>query len=849
MRVMLPRSAMTVLAALLAMTGTARSAPLVVDFRYQPGDWRSMICMPADPVKTLVSKDGALWNVDHIKLTPLPAADARWVRQELLSPRVPVVLTHKRVGPLEIVEEAFASPIAADPARVRSPLVHRIGTTGVIRDWASPTASCEEAFRHAATAHKQPVHYRFPAEKGNVYTVVFGFCEGGDNKPGSRLLDIEIQAKHRCRLDLAGQFGRNVPVLIPLEARDEDGDGMIDLAIAPDNDCGRPDSLLNVLWVFKGKPSLDLQQLLRGRSDAAPLAHVACGDDALQQVRAPSVNVVLVHFHNRGAAAVETAPEFLLESSAPAKPGKQDIALGLWTATGSEAYAGVQVEHGKARLRFARKPLGPGQQRVVAVSLWREAKADEVPRTAAEALALRDRAAGYWNQLDLPYDCLQVPDQGIQNIIEASVRSICQNRDYKNGVPVYQVGPTCYRDLSCADGAFMCEAGVLLGRPKEAADTLDYFLSFQRANGRVWVYWDYWKENGLVLWCLLRYAELTGDRAWLKKRWRHVEGMVAFIEELRRRSKQRPAALNYGLIPDGYGDGGTDVCAEYSNVLWNLVGLRAAVAGAKLLGKTEQAAAWQREVDDMDGYFRTAARRDARKDKHGNLYLPNVMGSDSGIPPPRGQWAFVQSIYPGKLYHRDDPLMQGSLAMLEAVQVEGLPLDTGWVVGGVWPYFGHWLANAWLWAGQGQKSAPILYAVANHASPLMAWWEEQSLQGKGKVLGGDMPHNWGSAEFIRQVRYMLVLERGKELHLFEGLPAAWTRPGMVTRMKGVLTEFGPLCCVLQVSADGKQALLELGVPERIRPARVVLHMEGWSARSGTIDLPTAGRVRREIELK
>jgi hypothetical protein len=853
MKTILLRSAMILVAVLLAVTGRAGSAPPAVDFRYQPGDWRSMICMPADPVKTLVWKNGVLGNVDDIRLIPLPAAGTRWVHQELLSPRVPIVLTRKRAGPLEIVEEAFVSPIAADAARVRWPFLQRMGHKATVRDSASPTVPCEEAFRHAATGRKEIVHYRFPAEKDHVYTVVFGFCEGS-SKPGDRLLDIEIEAKHRRRLDLAGQFGRNVPVLIPLEARDENGDGMIDLAVAPDNDCRNPYSLLSVLWVFEGKPALDLEQLLRGRSNTAPLAHVVCGDNGGagngdRLLRSPSVNVALVRLHNTGDSAVETAPEFVVEGPHATKLDNGDLAIGPWTVTGSEPFAGVKVEHGKATLQFPREPLGPSRERVVAVSLWRLANAGETPRTAAEALALRDRAAKYWNQLDLPYDRLQVPDQGIQSIIEASLRSIYQNRDYKNGVPVYQVGPTCYRDISCADGAFLCELGMLLGRPKDAADTLDHLLSFQCANGRIWVYWDYWKESGLVLWSVVRYAELTGDAAWLESRWRRVEGMVAFIQELRRRSKQRPAALNYGLIPDGFGDGGTDVCAEYSNVLWDLVGLRAAVAGAKLLGKDEQAAAWQREVEDMEGYFRTAARRDARKDKHGNFYLPNVMGSDGRIPPPRGQWAFVQSIYPGKLYHRDDPLAQGGLAMLEAAQVEGLPLDAGWMNGGVWPYFSHWLGNAWLWTGQGQKSPPILYDIANHASPLLAWWEEQMPQGKGNQLGGDMPHNWGSAEFIRQVRYMLVLERGKELHLFEGLPAAWTRSGMVTRMNGMVTEFGPLSFVLAVSADGRRSLLELTVPQRIRPGRVVLHLDGWSARSGTIDLPTEGRVRRQIELK
>jgi hypothetical protein len=453
--------------------------PLSVDFRYKPVTWRSLICMPCDPVKTLVGKDGAMFNVDAIKLTPVPAANAQWIGQELAAPRVPIVRTHRRAGSLEILEEAFVSPVAADAARVRSPFAQRIGGRGIIRDWASPTMPAEPAFRHAATNRKEIVHYRFQAEKGQIYTVVCGFCEGANNKPGDRVLDIEIEAKNRRQLDLAKEFGRNVPVLIPFEARDEDGDGFVDLAIAPDNDCRDPNSLLNVLWVFKGQPSLNLDELRQGRSSIKPLAHVSCGDNPDRQLLSPSINVILVHLRNKGNAAVNTAPEFVMESPDEITPGSHEVFSGGWTARATEAYADVKVEKGKATLRFVPKMVAAGEERIVAVSLWRDAHFDRVPTSAEDAVALRSSAEKYWNQLDLPYDRIQVPDQGIQNIIEASLRGIDQNRDYKNGVPVYQVGPTGYRENSCADGSFFCEAGIFLGRAKDAADTLDYFLSFQ----------------------------------------------------------------------------------------------------------------------------------------------------------------------------------------------------------------------------------------------------------------------------------------------------------------------------------------------------------------------------------
>ncbi len=68
-----------------------------------------------------------------------------------------------------------------------------------------------------------------------------------------------------------------------------------------------------------------------------------------------------------------------------------------------------------------------------------------------------------------------------------------------------------------------------------------------------------------------------------------------------------------------------------------------------------------------------------------------------------------------------------------------------------------------------------------------------------------MPHNWASAEFIRLTVHLLALDRGDELHLLEGMPAKWLGPGMVTRLNGIATPFGPLYLTVQVQKDGKTA--------------------------------------------
>ena len=132
------------------------------------------------------------------------------------------------------------------------------------------------------------------------------------------------------------------------------------------------------------------------------------------------------------------------------------------------------------------------------------------------------------------------------------------------------------------------------------------------------------------------------------------------------------------------------------------------------------------------------------------------------------------------------------MAMLQSVEAQGLVLDTGWLKDGIWNYFASFYGHAWLWLGSGGKAAETLYAFGNHASPLLVWREEQMPVGQGEQVVGDMPHNWASAEFIRLVRHSLILERGGELHLFEAFPPAWAKPGAVTKVKDILTEFGPV---------------------------------------------------------
>ena len=384
------------------------------------------------------------------------------------------------------------------------------------------------------------------------------------------------------------------------------------------------------------------------------------------------------------------------------------------------------------------------------------------PTTLEEAVAARDTAVAYWQRAPLPYGRVQVPDAGIQALIDSSIRNIWQAREIKKGLPAFQVGPTCYRGLWIVDGAFLLEAAAMLGAGEQARNGVAYELTNQKADGRIEVMPSYWKENGIVLWTCVRHAQLTQDKAWLESVWPKLERVAQYIKLLRKKTLENKSPLDDGLQPPGFPDGGIGgVQYEYTNIYWNLLGLKAFVQAARWLDKSEQAAAWQKEYDDFLATFRRAAARDMKIDPHGHRYLPIRM--DGEDLPQRGQWGFCHGVYPGQLFAKDDPLLAGNMAMLEATEREGMVYGTGWDATGIWNYFASFYGHAWLWQGRGQKAAraslclrqPRRAGARLARGAVAAWQAVQQSRRHAAQLGlgrihppGDPPHRIGSGRRI-----------------------------------------------------------------------------------------------------
>ena len=581
------------------------------------------------------------------------------------------------------------------------------------------------------------------------------------------------------------------------------------------------------------------QELHSPRVPVAKTYFSADGLSIVQEAFAVNVPVrsdwILVHVANTGTVARALHPKIIVDTKMGLRLEGQRVVVNTnETITASLNMCGI-TNGTCVRLDTLTVPAGHSAD----FSVCYRASDASIPHPATV-----EEASAYWEKAPLPWGRVQVPDAGIQALVDSSIRNIWQAREIKAGLPAFQVGPTCYRGLWIVDGAFLLEAATILGAGDQARNGVAYELTHQQPDGRIEVMKDYSKENGIVLWTCVRHAQLTQDKVWLESVWPKLERVANHIKHLRKETLLNASPLDDGLVPPGFPDGGIGgIHSEYTNPYWNLVGMRAFVQAARWLGKAEESAAWQKEYDDFMSAFRKAAARDMKTDPQGNRYLPILM--DGKDLPQRGQWGFCHAVYPGQIFDKNDPLVAGNMAMLAATEREGMVYGTGWDATGIWNYFASFYGHAWLWQGNGRKAAHVLYAFANHAAPMLDWREEQSLKGETFKKVGDMPHNWASAEFIRLTVHLLALDRGDELHLFEGLPPEWTKPDMTTRLAGIATPFGKLAMDLKIGVDGKTAQLHVEPLSDASCTRIVVHLFGWASHDANKLLELDPKVRND----
>lgn len=845
---------------LSSLKGISQETPMKIDHRYSPPWWQTLVCLPDDPVKTLVGREGQVFGDYGYKgprhfsfsLTNDSKTPATWKSQNLLSARSPITRTIKNAGGVTIQEETFLEIPGEQPLNS----IERYDSRWSVKGWSKPSVKADPAFNDVAQGLKGLsgeglVEFHVKVKPGESFKAVLGFCEGEKDSVGVREMRITVEGSEQKDIDPVKDFGFRKPGVYYLDAKDVNKDGILTIVVTNKPGATNRNSFVNGFWLFRNQaPS------------AASIISGAANKTAVLYARAASVPMpqrryhILVKLKNTTSASQTFSPVLRYNGVEPVTQKGNNLKVGdETTVTASQGITGLKKDSvNKYTVALAPVALAAGQEKsyTVTVSRFFPPSKVEVANVLASQKGLVT-AKAWWQKNSPSATAISVPDAGVQDMVEGSLRNIFQARDIRKGNKSFHVGPTEYRGLWLADGSFLLEVATMLGYTKDVRSCIDYLTHYQLPGGGFEMINTFHKENGLVLFMLTRHAMLTQDKEWMRQNWSVIEGCIKRINYLRDLAMKDPSKPYYTLLPDGNVDGGIQHGNDYSNTQWSLGGMKWAIWAAKWIGKNEEAATWQKEYDDFYGKFMTMARKDLRKDDKGNTYLPVLIKNEQDKEPQRGQWAFCQSVYPGMVFD-DDPearkIAEGTVDMLSDHKVEGLVISTGWMDNGLWTYFSSFYGHALQWLGRGKEVPAVLYDFGNHASPTMVWREEQKPQGKGNNEVGDMPHNWASAEFIRMVVHMIQLDRGKDLSLFEGLPKQWTTPGAATKLNGIRTPFGPINLSLVVDKSGNSAKLDLKFTETGNlPQNVIVNKGNWTASGGKETVKGAQTISMNIPIK
>jgi hypothetical protein len=456
-----------------------------------------------------------------------------------------------------------------------------------------------------------------------------------------------------------------------------------------------------------------------------------------------------------------------------------------------------------------------------------------VPASIEDADRAREALAGVWQRHHerFPFP-ITVPDPTMQEILESNWDNLHRMKDTVETKQQYHIGPSVYRGLWVVDATMLMQGALVMGDTSGARSMVESVASHQKANGQVEVMVPHvmYRETANFVQQMVMYAEYSGDDQWLLNRWDKLRMGIAYLQELRNTTLSDPNTLYYGLFPPGFTDGGlAGVNPEYSSVYYTLGALHSALRTVKRLELDEpELDNWRRFYVDLRTAFNASARRDMRKDEYGNWFLPMRIGeTDPKVRPTMAQWGILEVINLAEMFSKGDSLAEGTMSVLLQHTNQGLAVGTGWLEDALWPWFSMIQGAAHVHMEQPEAAIGLLYDIANHASPLGTWVEEQQPRELGQRTGGDQSNASGSALYLTMLRRMLVNERGGTLELLPAVPEFWLGAGQRITVDKTLTHWGALSLQTEVSEDGNSLSISWSLdqrPDRKAP-RIILRPE------------------------
>ncbi len=418
-----------------------------------------------------------------------------------------------------------------------------------------------------------------------------------------------------------------------------------------------------------------------------------------------------------------------------------------------------------------------------------------------------------WNNAVSQAASLQVPDERIQFLYDAAIRTlILLSAD--SVVP----GPYTYRRFWFRDACLMLNAVMSAGMVDRAFRVLDTFPGLQKMSGYFQSQKGEWDSNGQVLWIMDRFQRLTGNTlrpAWMKA----VHKGAGWIN--RKRVSKKTESPHAGLLPAGFSAehlGPNDF--YYWDDFWGLAGLQAASRLAGLFGSQEKMHAYKADALDFEqSIYKSIDSIPGHRSKGGIPASP-YRRMDAGAI------GSMVADYPLQLTAPDDRRILKTTEFLLGNCFQKGAFFQDMIHSGLNAYLTLDIAQTLLRMND-DRYRDLIRTVADMATSTGQWPEAvHPLTGGGCM--GDGHHGWASAEWVMMIRNLFVREEDNTLILGSGVFPQWINTDSEISFGPTRTPFGPVSVFFRKKNSKGDLKLEADFSSAPTfPDRIVIAVPGY----------------------
>jgi len=414
----------------------------------------------------------------------------------------------------------------------------------------------------------------------------------------------------------------------------------------------------------------------------------------------------------------------------------------------------------------------------------------------------QDAVASQWRE-KLNRVSLQLPQSArpLADSLRSPLAWILISRDGAELRP----GTRSYARSWIRDGAMMADALLRLGHADAARDYALWYAPYQFPDGKPPCCVDARGadptiENdspGEFLHLVAQTYRYTGDPAFLRTMWPHVQAAVSYMQGLRM-SERTPEyrapdkKMFYGLLPASISHEGYSAHPQHSywDDFWGLTGYMDAVAIAQALDENRTAAQWSKQRDQFRDDLYASIR--ASVAAHGIDFIPGSAELGDYDPTsitialaPGGELADLRNDLPSTLLHDTfERYWRESAARAEGTKPWDDYTPYEWRNVGVFVRLG--------WRARIPAMLDFFFA-GQRPQGWNQWAEVVGRDPRKPRFIGDLPHAWVASDYIRSLLDLFAYERETErsLVLGAGVQPAWM-DGEGIVLRGLRTPYGTL---------------------------------------------------------